>query len=577
MAGGSMTPKIFKELYEAHSNYWDGRRAEMRRLRNVYANRYWDKTADPSQILIEVPRAYEYVEGFIASLYARNPAVVVKADLRGRGVPQKVQSLANEFLIMIRTVLEDVSRLALIYPNAFLKLSYTANPDPFKRVRASVVAPWDCIVDLDGASWTDQSFVAHRYYIREEEAKERFGNKRFGIKPMRRFLDDTDEGEGQSIFRSYDADREQTQSVFNYVEIVEVYAIDKNKFYVWSPDWNGGSKWLQDGIEIEVGEEDNINTEKFNEIPFTDGANQPVAPIIPLYFSRMPELPLRGYSALRRIYDQIVETNVIRTYQASMVRRSARQWIVEKGVYDDIALSKIAQGHDGEFIEVQLSQGQTLQASILPMPHSPVPTELENYFQNVQEDLAKGSLQAAFTRGEAVNTTATEALLLASYSSTEQGRCARELHASIENTAKVYISMMKTFLGDDTDIILLNGQPEPISYKDLDGDFGFFAQESGSTPISEAIKKSEFMNLTQMLAQMGVPPQKILKEIIRLFDLDESLLPEVTSSADAEMPQPSPSGVQSPQVPPDMPIMSGKGASPQDVEPFLPQGQGGIY
>ena len=50
-----MNVKKFQDLYKSHTAYWDERRSEMRRLRNAYANRYWDKDHDPAQVLIEVP------------------------------------------------------------------------------------------------------------------------------------------------------------------------------------------------------------------------------------------------------------------------------------------------------------------------------------------------------------------------------------------------------------------------------------------------------------------------------------------------------------------------------------------
>lgn len=543
-----MNPKKFQEIYRAHQNYWDDRRAEMRNLRNAYANRYWHKGPNEAQIAIEVPRAYEYVEGFLASLFARNPAVIVKSDIRGRGTPGKVQSLANEFLKSTRTQLEDACRLAIIYPNSFIKLSILQNDDPFARIETSCIAPWDCIVDLDAAEWNGQSYCAHRYYLTHEHAKKKYGNKKFAIKPLKRYLDTNDTDKVQSIYRSFDDNKEPQDGLNNYVEIVEVYDIDNNKFYIWSPDYQEGKKWVEDGIDIEVGDEDNVKIEKFNEIPFSDMSNNPVVPIIPMYFSRMPDLPLRGYSALRRVYDQIVETNTIRTYQAAMIRRAARQWVVEKGVFDDISLSKISQGHDGEFIEVQLSQGQTLQGSIMAMPHTPVPHELEQYFNQVQTDLQRGTVMAPFTRGEATKATATENLLLAAYTSSEVGRLARERDSVIESMADVYIAMQRIFLGDDSDIILLDGRPEAISLSDLDGNFGYFAQDSGSTPVSEAVKKQEFLMTVPILQQLGVNPQAILQEIVRLFDLPEGLLPGALPNAEPEQPQPSPSGMQSPQI-----------------------------
>ena len=565
-----MTPADFRKIFEAHNNYWDTQRHEMRRLRNAYATRYWHKSIQPEQVTVEVSRAYEYIEGYVSSLFSRNPSVVVKADLRGRGTPAKVQSLCNEFLTRCRAQLEDATRLALIYPCSFLKLSYSESSDPFRRVDTTAVAPWDVLVDLDGNSWETQKFVAHRYYITQDEAKARYGNKRFATKNIVRYLDQGTEANDRNMFKNYNAAKdESTSEIFQFVEIVELYDLTNNRFFIWSPDWKAGDRWLKDGVEVVVGEGEDQHTEKFNDIPFQNANGLPLVPIIPLYYSRMPDLPLRGYSALRRVYDQIQETNIIRTYQAMMVRRAARQWVIVKGIFSDESLSKIAQGNDGEFVEVDLNPGEQLAGSIMAIPHHPVPAELQSYIQQVGDDLSRGSVMAPFTRGEATKATATEITALAAYTSTEVGRLARERDAAIEQMAEVYTSMMRTFLGEDADIILLNGQPETIQETDLDGNFGYFAQDSGATPISDALQKQEFLATVPLLQQLGVAPEQILKELVRLYDLPESLLPEAVQSTDAERPQPSAVGVGGqPTAPPEATIM--RSASPENIRSVLP-------
>ena len=58
-----ITPKIANQLYEDHKKYWDERRPSMRRLRNAYLMRYWQRniTLD-NNLLIETSRAYELIE-----------------------------------------------------------------------------------------------------------------------------------------------------------------------------------------------------------------------------------------------------------------------------------------------------------------------------------------------------------------------------------------------------------------------------------------------------------------------------------------------------------------------------------
>lgn len=561
-----MKPKIAEQLYRRHNEYWSKQRSELRKLRSSYMTRYWEQEPDSNEILIETTRAYEFIEGYIASLYSRNPSVVVKGDVRGRGDANKVQAMCNSFLDNTRTQIEDVSRLALIYPCSFLKLYATQHPDPFKRVGVSAVSAWDVIVDTDAPSWGQQKYVGHRYHITVQEAKERYGNKQYNTHQLVRFLDEEDESDGYGYLgvnlSQLNQHETETDSPFEYVEVVEFYDLQNNKMYVWSKDYAQGEKWLYDGIEIEIGEEDDKETKKFDSIPFTDAADNPIAPIVPLYFSRQPDLPMRGYSALRRVYSQVEETNIIRTYQSTMVRRAARQWIVKKGVFSDEDMSKLALGADGEYVEAELSQGQEIGGSIMAVPHTAVPAELEQYINQVNDDFQRGSVLAPFSRGEATKATATEITALASYSSSEIGRLARERDAMIEYAASVYVSMMKVFLEDEPDIIVLNGKSSVIRAEDLDGDFSFYALDAGATPVSEAVKKQEFMQAIGLLLQLGVSQDKILNELVRRLDLPEDFLKSELQGMQAiAQPQQEPS--------PTATIEQGRQGSPQQVAQIL--------
>lgn len=558
-----MKPSTARAHYHNHTKYWEEKRTELRELRNAYMTRYWSQQGRaPQQITVETSRGYEFVEGYIASLFARSPSVIVQGDVRGRGNARKVQALCNNFLSTIRTQIEDASRLALINPCAFIKLLPNENNDPFKRVSVVAIPPWNVIVDTDAGSWNDQKCVAHRYYITLKEAQDKYGPKKYSAHPLIRFLDRVTEDQGYNQDHSYDSEPE-----FQYVEIVEFYDLVNDKLYVWSPDYKNGEKYLYDGVLIPEGREDDIQEVKYSAIPFRDASDNPISPIIPLFYSRQPDVPMRGYSALRRVYDQVQEVNILRTYQASMVRRAARQWVVESGVFDAEAMSKLAQGNDGEFIEVELSQGQQLSNSILSVPHTPVPAELERYVQQVQDDFERGSVLAPFTRGESSRATATEITALAAYSSSEIGRLARERDAAIEHIANVYISMMKLYLKDDGDVILIDGQPEVIRIKDLTGDFTFYANDTGATPVSEAVKKQEYLAVMPTLLELGVPAQELLNHLIRILDLPQNFISEIQGAS--EMPQ------QQQAAAPEQAVQQSAGMQGQpssaDVKQFLPQ------
>ena len=169
---------------------------------------------------------------------------------------------------------------------------------------------------------------------------------------------------------------------------------------------------------------------------------------------------------------------------------------------------------------------------------------------------------APFTRGEATRATATEITALASYSSSEIGRLARERDAMIEYAASVYISMMKIFLQDEPDVIVINGKTQIVRAEDLDGDFSFYALDAGATPVSEAVKKQDFLQSIGVLMELGVPQQKVLQELVRKLDLPEDFLEtNVEGIQDLSQTQQQPS--------PTATIEQGQQGSPQAVAQVL--------
>ena len=558
-----ITPEMARRIYDNHEMYWRDRRPEMRRLRNAYLMRYWQRNVSyDANLLIETSRAYELIESFVASLFVRNPSVVVKPDIRGNGDPELTQEVVNTWLIDARREIEDAMRQALIYPWAAIKLCPNDTKDVLRRVELTAVGPWDILVDESAGSWQTQRFVGHRYYVPIEEAKKRYGDRDYAVRTFKRYIDYQDDDDDAPALRRDEDPIART--IDDYVLVVEFYDLVDERMVVWSPDFDEGDTFLYDGIELDVGVE-GIDAEKFDGIPFRTVSDRPVVPIVPLYMSREPDEPLRGYSALRRVYDQVVEVNTIRTFQANGIRRAARQWIVEKGLLDEEAMSKIAQGQDGEFIEVEVSPGQDLRTAIAPMPHSPVPAELQVYEQQVDDDFARGSIMAPFTRGEATKATATEITALAAYSASEIGRMARERDAAISHVAQCYAVMLATLLGDDDEMVRLNDKVQVLSSDDLTGDFGYFAEDSGATPMTEAVRKQELMNLIPVLQALGTPNDVILKNLVRVYGLSEDFLP-------APQPQMPPGSPQGAAQGGGMGVGVGEIPQPGSVRAMLPDG-----
>jgi hypothetical protein len=492
------------ELLARHDHMWEQKRPDMARYRAAYETKFWrdqysvlQPQDDPGQIAIQVPIGYEFVEGLIASLFAKNPAVVLKEGIRNLGDAAKATALANEFLRTARQTLETCSRMALIYPHSWVKLIPIERKSGMEIVPVSV-PPWEVMVDDDAPRPELQKYMAHMYYMTVAEAQEKFGDR------------DYSGSYKETYFRDYERldEDEQPNPVFEYIRVVEFYDLMNDRLVMFSPT-------MQEGDAV-LAEE--------SPIPFRDWQDNPVVPLAPFYFQRLPDFPMMGYSAISRIYDQIFEMNIVRSFQAGAVRKASRQYLVKKGVLDEEAMAQVTSGIDGLFIEVE---DEDLEGVIRPVPHNQVPTEVELYARTVMEDRERGTVSASFVRGEATKATATEIAALAAYTSSELGRMARERDGAIEQLVKIFLPMRSLYMTDKKPVIIkIDGGPMVIQPNDLIGDFQVFASDSAATPMSEQLAKQQLLTNAPLLAQMGVPQYELLKEVVRVLNLPESFLPD---------------------------------------------------
>ena len=547
-----LTPEQCSAICQQHDLYWDGRRDELRELRNLYMTRFFESNAPTLDGILrtEVPKAYAVVESYLGSLYAKNPSVEVLPDIRGRGNAEVAEATANQYLLNIREQLEDATRLALIYPAGFIKLAPVMGADPLKRISCAALSPWEVIVDATATSWDQQRYVGHVYLMPLLEASERYskGADELRARAYSKWIESTGiAGKDQMLGLG---DPTQTPPEEQWVRVVELYDLLDDALVVWSPDYADGKELLFEGVQVQVGaldpdagaDEERPDAEVEHEttgIPYKSANGRPVVPIIPLYFSRDPDTPLRGYSLIRRSLDQFRELNVMRTYQAQGVRRMARQWMVRAGFLSEDGAAKIAQGLDGEFIEVDLQPGAPLEGNMMPVPQAPIPADISLYAQTVQADINEAGLLAPFTRGEVTKSTATEQLLLAAYTSSEVGRMARTRDAVITSIAKTYNIMLSVVLGDEAEPLSLPNPVGPtiLSADDLTGDFSYWAVDAGTTPMSDLTKQQALERLVPILVQLGADPRQVLGELVRTYQLPESFA-EVTEPAPVEAPAP---------------------------------------
>ena len=128
MPNYKLLPQTVAAITSRSKEYWDKQRPELFRLKQCYETRMWDDRmgyddrnfTSMAGINVEVPVGYETVETLMASLFTRQPGVVIRPGIQGSGSPEKAEALINNWTMRNRRVIEDAARLALIYPMSFV-------------------------------------------------------------------------------------------------------------------------------------------------------------------------------------------------------------------------------------------------------------------------------------------------------------------------------------------------------------------------------------------------------------------------------------------------------------------------
>ncbi len=499
--------RVIREILASHKDYWSQQEGLMRKYRAAYLTKFYsDEPFSDTSIRVETSDGYTFIESYIASLFEKSPAVEVDSMKTSSENVELARQTVNNWLSQNRKALENGSRIALIYPMSFFKVAPKVSDDPLNRVSIRAVEPWNIILDRDADLWEEQRFIGHHYYLPVTDARRMYGAKKFNPVSKPSYFED-----GKEI-GSFNALPDEYQ----YIEIVEYYDLEMDKLYIYTPNIKVGGGFLEK-----------------TSIPLRTYDDRPLVPIAPLYYSRVPDKPMDGYSTLSRVYDQLFEKNILRTFWANAIRRDSRQYLYKEGTIDEEGLAKIASGEDGVMIPVD---NETLDGIIRTIPVEPLSSNFDRYQNYVESDIQRGAIISPNVRGEAVRATATEITALAQYTASEIGRMARERDEAIESLANIFVRMLVyTLEEDEKPVIMVGKKARFVTPSALDHQFRFFALDQASTPLSKELKKRQLLELLPVLGQLGVPQEKLLEDVVRAFELNESYIAkaEATSTGSA--------------------------------------------
>jgi len=501
------TCTLYKDAY--HTEFFKGRK-------DSYFPDFW--------LTIETADTYAAIESYISALFPKSPAV----ELENPTVPDKdkltIKTIIDNFLYSKSEEIQDAMRLGLVYPSAFLKCVPRESEDPFNRVDVSPVEPWNIIVDKSAKKWEDQRFCGHIYFLNVSDAREKFGDKNFCPVPYTSYFDDVAPS-SSSFYKGMSLENNLPED-YQFVKIVEFYDFVKDELIFYTENVKDYNDQILDKMPI----------------PIRDYDDSPLSPIIPVYFSKRTDSPMEGLSSVSRIYDQISEKNILRTFLANSHRRDARQYLYRKDAISNESLSQIQEGVDGAMIGVE---SDSLSDVIRSLEIPATSRNIDNYFNYIESDLQRSSIMAPFTRGEATKATATEIAQLSAYTASEVGKMAKVRDNAIVMISKVYLRILINMIEDgETLISPVKKEFKMLTVDQLDKNFKIYAVDQGGDPISRNVKKMEFIQLVPTLTQLGVSQDKLLEELVNLYDLPLSLLekPEVPEMPEGTEPGGLPGG-----------------------------------
>jgi hypothetical protein len=503
-----------------HDDFWAPQRKTMQAYRDLYGSRFHgaDETPD-GNVLIETGDGPAHVESVVGALFSRAPAVEVGQDLSDeKHDPRVPQTVSNMWLGKQRSVFEQGTRLALLYPCAFFRVGPVSGKRarrPVDAVEVQARAPWNILADLVAPDWAHMRFVGDRYQLPLAQAKLRFPGQKFTPCQVPNFFEAPRPGRRSR-------DDENLPEALQYVTIVEFYDLVREELVFWSPDKDGGESPIsRSPMPLHV-----------------PGTRDPIHPIVPLYFAYDPDQPVCGISPLSRTYDQFREKNLIRSQAADCLRRDSRLWECLEDAFEPAELDKLRAGKDGTILITKKPLGTSIGA--IPVPA--MSSNFAEHSRNVDADLRSGSVMAPFTRGEPAGgrTSSREIGVLAEYTASSMGQRARERDGAIEQVDRLYLAHLCLASGEVTRV-QLDGKIQSVTAADLDREWVITALDQAGTPMSRALEQQRFLQVLPLIQTLGIPPNLLVDQLVRL----EILPPEFK---DAIPPPPAAAPAPAPEV-----------------------------
>tara|TARA_R110002020_G_scaffold134824_2_gene301092 strand:- start:22155 stop:24431 length:2277 start_codon:yes stop_codon:yes gene_type:complete len=528
-----LSPRVIRAHLETHDKSTKTQAKDWRLYKETYLTRFWEthqagnvRTMQdlPSQIQIEVNRLYGIIESYVAALYPKAARVVVGPGPTLGGDATKVEMVANKWLNQNRTHLRVLKaiRQGLLYPGSGIKVGVDDGPgDVLDRVWFRVIPYWEMVLDSDVYDEEDSRFIGHVYYRSLREVEDQYGLTGLSGQPREDFLDGQ---AGKSNRRNSKAPKKSKQSGQYdpdedlFVRVLEVCNLVDT--------YQGGDGAMRGKFEVFLLDQgDDYEDPIFSgPMPYSTRAGDPLPHIVPLIFNQEPEFPLRGVSHASRLFPQIQEINVFRSFRANAARRDSRQYLALDGVLTADQMALITAGVDGLVIPVEDGRmnGRALRDVIVPIQNAQISPNIMQYEMQAEADLERAAGTSPNAYGGVTKATATEVMNLRDYTESEYGRHAMIKDNWVAQVVQVFLRAIVASMEAPARDFGMEYKRELVDVDDVEQ-----KEEQTEDALNEAEDKVE---------EVVEEAQEVAEEAAEEAEEGETVVVQATAEIDVDMP-----------------------------------------
>jgi hypothetical protein len=353
------------------------------------------------------------------------------------------------------------------------------------------VSPFDMFVDPEATSLDDAKWIAQRIIRPIEEVKE---DKRYNSRVRRDLKADavlSSDWMTEDQKRKIDSDAQR-------VTVWEFYDLQRETISVFA---EGGDDYLIDP----------------QEMPYSFGH--------PFEYIANYEIPDEFYPIgdLEMVEAPQQELNKTRSQMMNHRKKYGRKYLYRASALGPEGRQGLESNEDNIAIEV-IDDNQPLQDVIMPVPITPMSSDLYQYSQIIEADMDKVSGVNEYARGATpeVRRTATEAAMIQDASNARSSDKLALIELSIGNIARKIVQLAQQFMTGEqaARIVGAEGQQYWFDFnpEDIEGEFDFQVEGGSTQPQNDTFRRQQAVAMMNSLAPLigsVIDPAQIAKHVLQ--------------------------------------------------------------